>query len=110
MLSEKYSKVCRQEDLIEGIGNRFLINDIDIALFNIKGDIFALCNVCPHQHSALIYKGFIEDNCVICPVHGWKFNLKDGKMNNGGNGLNSYPIKIIDGYIYIKAEEKKTNC
>ena len=46
---------------------------------------------------------------MICPVHGWKFNLKDGKMNNGGNGLNSYPIKIIDGYIYIKAEEKKTN-
>ena len=109
MLSENFSKVCRVEDLTEGIGKRFLVNEIDIALFKIKGEVFALSNVCPHQHSALIYEGFIEDNCVVCPAHGWKFKLKDGKMENGGNGLNSYPVKVIDDIIYIKAEDKSNN-
>lgn len=109
MSSENYSKICRQDELDDSVGKRILVNDIDIALFKINGEIFALSNVCPHQHSALIYEGFIEDNCIVCPAHGWKFKLKDGTMEKGGNGLRSYPVKIVDDFIYIKAEDKSNN-
>lgn len=109
MNNNGFTKVCALNELKNSEGKRFLINDIDVALFKINEDIFALNNICPHQHTALIYNGCIEDGCVICPAHGWKFQLKNGKMPDGRNGLISYPVKLINDFIYIKAESKNTN-
>ena len=109
MQTDGYTKVCKLDELKDSVGKRFLVNDNDVALFKMNGEIFALNNVCPHQHTALIYDGFIEDGCIVCPAHGWKFQLKNGKMPDGRNGLVNYSVKLIDGIIYIKTEEKNTN-
>lgn len=101
MINDEYKKVCKLSDLRERVGQRFLINDTDIAIFKVDGIVYALSNVCPHKLSALIYDGFIEDDSVICPAHGWKFNLKDGKKPTGSRGLKSFPVKIIDDEVYV---------
>ena len=106
---EGFTKVCAIEDLKEKQGKRFFINDEEIAVFKIDGEISALNNICPHQHTALIYDGFIENGFVVCPAHGWMFNLKTGRMPTGGRGLDSYPVKIIDGNVFIKVIKKKLN-
>ncbi|MEN8193992.1 MAG: Rieske (2Fe-2S) protein [Bacteroidota bacterium] len=106
---EGFEKVCSVSDLQEKIGKRFMINDVDVALFKVDGEIYALNNICPHQHASIIYDGFVEEGCVICPAHGWEFNLKDGKMHTGGSGLDSYEVKIIDDDIYVKVYESKVN-
>lgn len=100
MIIEEYTKVCKVSELKEKEGKRFLINDTDIALFKVDGNVYALSNICPHKLSALIYDGFIEEESVICPAHGWKFNLKDGKKANGSRGLISFPVKIVDDEVY----------
>ncbi len=71
-------KFVRVSELRENQGKRFLINDVDIAVFKVNGEIFVLNNVCPHQHTSIIYDGIIEDGCIVCPAHGWMFNLKTG--------------------------------
>ncbi len=109
MKTNGFTKVCRLSELKNSEGKRFLINDIDVALFKIDNEVFALSNICPHQHTALIYDGYIEESCVVCPAHGWKFQLENGKMPDGRNGLISYSLKIIDNIIYIKAENKNTS-
>ena len=106
MQNNGYTKVCKIDELKDSVGKRFLVNDIDIALFKMDGEIFALNNVCPHQHTALIYDGYLEDGCVVCPAHGWKFQLKDGKMPDGRNGLASYPVVEKNDFIYVKVENK----
>lgn len=106
---EGFSKVCKVDDLKEKVGKRFFIDDIEVAIFKVDGKIYALNNICPHQHSALIYDGFIEDCKVICPAHGWEFNLADGKMDNNRKGLDSYEVKIIDDYVYVKVFKKELN-
>ena len=63
----------------------------------LEQKIFAVSNVCPHQQAAKIYEGFVEDEFVVCPLHGWKFKLKNGKLASGSRGLDTYPIKNIDG-------------
>ena len=40
-----------------------------------------MSNICPHQQTRLIYDGFVEDEFVVCPAHGWKFNLGTGKKD-----------------------------
>jgi UDP-MurNAc hydroxylase len=38
---------------------------------------------CPHQHVDLKECGYInDDNELVCPLHGWKFNLENGKCTN----------------------------
>jgi nitrite reductase/ring-hydroxylating ferredoxin subunit len=105
-MNNEFLSVCSLSDLSEGKGKRFIVDDNEIALFFIKGEIFALSNLCPHQHTANIYDGFIEDGCVVCPAHGWMFNLRTGKTPAGGRGLISYESKVMNGKVYIKIREK----
>ena len=108
-MDQGYKKVCKVSDLYESRGKRFLINDVDIAIFKINGKVFAVSNTCPHQHTQSIYDGIVEDGCVVCPAHGWMFNLKTGKQPTGARGLDSYLVKIIDDevFVLVKAKEFK---
>ncbi|MGD1006575.1 MAG: Rieske 2Fe-2S domain-containing protein [Ignavibacteriaceae bacterium] len=106
---EDFKKVCSIDSLKEYKGKRFFIDDIEVAVFKIDGEVHALSNICPHQHTALIYDGFIEDGCVVCPAHGWMFNLKTGRMPADSKGLDSYPAKVIDGNVFIKVIKKELN-
>ncbi len=108
-MKEGFTKICKVSELKENQGKRFLINEVDIAIFKINEEVFAVSNTCPHQHTSVIYDGFIEYGCVVCPAHGWMFNLKTGKQPTGARGLDSYPIKIIDDevFVLVKAKELK---
>ena len=108
-MEDGFIKVCTVSELKENHGKRFLINDVDIAVFKVNEEIFILNNTCPHQHTTIIYDGIIEDGCVVCPAHGWMFNLKTGLQPTGARGLDSYPIKIINDEVFamIKAKELK---
>lgn len=102
-----YKKVCKLNDLREKYGKKFLVDDVEVAIFKVDGKIYALSNICPHQHTSLIYDGFIEDGCVVCPAHGWEFSLETGKMRTGSRGLDSYPVKIVGDDIFIKVFKKE---
>lgn len=104
-----FIKICRVEDLKEKIGRQFFVNDIEIAVFKVNGKIYALSNICPHQKTHLIHEGFIENDKVYCPVHGWQFDLMTGKLAGGGKGLDVYDVKVINSYVYVKVKEKSIN-
>ena len=104
---EGFQQICFLKDLQENVGKRFIVNDVEIAVFLVNKKVYVLGNICPHQHSALIYDGFIEDEYVVCPAHGWMFNLKSGKSPTGGKGLETYESKIIAEQVYVKVVENK---
>jgi nitrite reductase/ring-hydroxylating ferredoxin subunit len=109
MIETEYTKICNVSELREKEGKRFLINEVEIAVFKVNGEIFILDNICPHRHSALIYDGFIEEDNVVCPAHGWMFNLKTGRQPTGARGLATFPVKIINNEVYsiVKPKELK---
>lgn len=106
-LEDGFEFVCRKSDLKENIGSRFIIDDIEIAIFKIADSVFALSNICPHQHTALIYEGIIEDGCIVCPVHGWMFDLQTGNKKSGRKGLATYPVQISNGDVFVKVFPKE---
>jgi nitrite reductase/ring-hydroxylating ferredoxin subunit len=97
-----FIRICSLEELSNNCGQRFIIDEVEIAIFKIEDNIYALSNICPHQQTKMIYDGFIENGCVVCPVHGWMFDLKTGNTPAGGRGLDSYETKIIDTDVYAK--------
>ena len=51
-----------------------MVNDIPIALFNIKGKIHAWDNRCPHRGGSLA-DGNISNKIIQCKFHLWEFNV-----------------------------------
>ncbi len=104
-----YKKLCRFDEIKEREGRRFIVDETEVAVFKINNTIYALSNICPHQHTSLIYDGFIEDECIVCPVHGWKFDLKTGVQPTGQKGLDSFPVIIFENEVYVKVFKKEMN-
>ena len=109
VIPEGFKKVCALSDLKDEIGRQFFVDDVEIALYKQKDEIFAVSNICPHQHTHLIYDGYLDRGRVVCPVHGWMFDLKTGCLPNGSRGLQVYESMIIDNYVYVKAVKKELN-
>jgi len=102
-----FTFVCSLGELKDNLGRKFLVNDVEIAVFKINSEVFAVSNICPHQQTHLIFDGFIEDEFVVCPAHGWKFDLRTGKKDSGSNGLQIYPVEIITDKVYVKVTQKE---
>jgi nitrite reductase/ring-hydroxylating ferredoxin subunit len=104
-----FTRICSLAELRNNGGRRFIIDDVEIAIFKIEDNIYALGNICPHQQTKMIYDGFIENGCVVCPVHGWMFDLQTGNTPAGGRGLESYETKIKNSEVYARISRKGLN-
>ncbi len=61
----------------EVIGVR--VGDRDVALCRTRdGALHATDNVCTHEYARLS-DGWLEDDELECPLHGGKFDVRDGK-------------------------------
>lgn len=80
------------------------VQDIEIAIFNINNQFFAIENRCPHQNLPLA-DGPIADNHITCPFHGAVFSLETGDVqvnpDNPCEKLTVFPVKIENNLIKI---------
>jgi nitrite reductase/ring-hydroxylating ferredoxin subunit/multimeric flavodoxin WrbA len=100
-----FQYVCRVDQVPIGQSKAFSITGergkIEIALFNLGGTFYAISNVCIHKGGPLS-KGTLEGDIVICPWHGWKYSVKNGKSpHKGGDSISSYPVRVSEGRVYV---------
>jgi NAD(P)H-dependent nitrite reductase small subunit len=100
MDSGQWTEVCQLEEIPPGRRKLVKINNTEIALFNLKGTIYAIKNRCPHRSGPLI-RGFIDPaGGIKCPMHGWRFDLRDGSSERPARAT-VYPVKVDAGRLYI---------
>ena len=91
---------CPVNDLPPGGRKLIKLNGIDIALFNIGGTVFAIKNRCPHRSGPLI-RGFTDEaGGIKCPMHGWRFDLRNGSSERPAQAT-VYPVKVEDNTLYL---------
>ncbi len=66
-----------------------------IALFNIKGTIYALNDTCMHEQRQLS-RGAVLFGKVICPGHQWKFDPATGEADGQDGCQPTYPVRVAD--------------
>lgn len=89
-------------DFPEGESSVVTINQKDIAIFNANGKLFAIDDICPHMGASLS-GGFVEDGCVTCPWHYWRFRLEDGAWaDNPKVKTGSYPVHIVGDQVELE--------
>jgi nitrite reductase/ring-hydroxylating ferredoxin subunit len=77
------------------------VNGQELLLINIKGEIFACENECPHQ-GAPLDSGIVKDGYLSCPRHGYRFDLKSGNcLDNSVYTLKIYPVTINGDEILV---------
>ena len=90
------------EAIPPGTGRAFTVGERTIAIFRtLEGTLYAAQNACPHAGSALA-GGRLGTTNVICPRHGWKFNLNTGICTHDpGYRIRVYQVREGDGAIYV---------
>ncbi len=74
----------------------------DVAIFNVNGAFFAVDDFCPHMGASLS-GGYVEDGCVTCPWHFWRFRLSDGSWaDNPKVKISAYPIHIVGDDVQLE--------
>ena len=74
-----------------------------IALFADGDGLYAIDNACRHN-GAPIDDGFVHDGCVVCPWHGWTFELATGRqvvLFGSIPGLRTYPVRVEGDEVSI---------
>jgi len=78
------------------------VNGQELLLINIKGEIFACENECPHQGSPM-QAGIVKDGRLSCPRHGYRFDLKTGDcLDNPAYTLKIFTVTIKDEDIFVE--------
>lgn len=108
-MMKKFIRACSMDELEEKKGFRLILDDYnDIAIFKIDGNIFAVDNVCPHNHTPKIFQGYIEGKNVLCPVHLYKYSLETGRQSEGlGGTLRTYEVRIEGNDVYVEKPKSK---
>ncbi|MBL8007224.1 MAG: nitrite reductase (NAD(P)H) small subunit [Ignavibacteria bacterium] len=108
-MKNEFVKICRVSDVYNRKGKSFRLDDEnEIALFKVNDVIYAVDNVCPHNHTPQIYDGYIEDMYVACPMHGFRFHLETGEQpTKAGCRLRTFEVMISGDEVYVKKPHKK---
>ena len=81
-----------------------------ITVAKIGNELFACAYKCPHA-SGILADGFIDAaGNMVCPLHRFKFDLKNGRNVSGeGYYLKIFPIEEREEGIFVGFEESWFN-
>ena len=96
-------RVTDAADIPRGQGRYVEANGLGFALFNAGGGRYYACgDLCPHEDGPLA-EGWLEGDTVICPWHGYDFELATGRCRaNEDLSIPIYPVRVITGVVEVE--------
>ena len=94
--------IGKVSDIPEGEAVVVTARNKDVAVFRTNGQLFAIDDLCPHMGASLS-GGYVEDGCVTCPWHYWRFRLADGAWgDNPKIKTGSYPVHVVGDDVQLE--------
>ena len=89
-------------ELPEGESLFIEVEGRSIVIFNLAGKFYAIGDVCSHDNGP-VGDGEIEENEIICPRHGARFDIRTGKATSlpAVVDIPSYPVRVMGDMIEI---------
>lgn len=94
------SELAQRESMAVNVGGRV------VALFRTPRGVFAVDNRCPHMGFPL-EQGTVKDCILTCHWHHARFDLTSGgTFDPWADDVRTFPVKIVDGEIWIDAADR----
>ena len=98
----QFVKVATTDEIEPGTGKLVQVNGLEIAVFNVGGQFYASGAVCPHEGGPL-EDGTLDGDVVICPWHGFDFDLKTGQcLVDSDLRVPTYPVKVEGNTVLVE--------
>jgi nitrite reductase/ring-hydroxylating ferredoxin subunit len=102
MNKDAFVSSIKESELNEGQMKALRVKGRPILLVRKSGEVFGVSNICPHMGCSF-QGGILNGYVVMCPCHGWKFDVRNGKyQENSLTALTCYRCKIENGKIYVE--------
>jgi 3-phenylpropionate/trans-cinnamate dioxygenase ferredoxin component len=99
--------VCPVEELPPGGMRLVEWEELEIAVFNCNGEIYAIEDRCSHDNGPLVEGTLDADACTIeCPRHGSLFDIKTGKPLTlpAYVPVDTFPVRVEDEMITLEVD------
>ena len=95
-------KACEVKELSDGCGKLVTVQGKPLALFRLGERIVAVDAECPHEGGPL-QDGTIENGCVVCPWHNYKFELAGGRCDVEPDlKVGTYPTSVEGDDVFVE--------
>ncbi len=107
MSKTDFVSAIKDAELGEGKMRGVRVKGKPVLLAKVGGQVYAVSNLCPHAGCQL-QSGILTDYLVMCPCHGWKFDIRNGEyQENHQTKLQTYKCQIEKGKILIEISKNK---
>jgi nitrite reductase/ring-hydroxylating ferredoxin subunit/uncharacterized membrane protein len=98
-----FTRAAREADLREGQPVRGEVDGVRIVLVRRGTRIFAIGERCSHLGGPLA-EGRVEDDGIVCPWHGSRFALEDGRVLDGPATMPQpcFETRVRDGFVEVR--------
>jgi 3-phenylpropionate/trans-cinnamate dioxygenase ferredoxin subunit len=98
----RYVRVGKASDVPAGRAEVYDVEDRKIAVFRLEDGFYAIEDICTHDGGPLA-EGEIEEDQVICPRHGARFDIKTGEALTlpAVTPVESYPVRVDGNELFI---------
>jgi len=98
-----YIKICTVKEISEKNALLFRVNNHEVLIINVKGQIKAYYGRCAHNFNPLPPSSFDGEAKIICPIHLWVYNALTGKsIDPQGYSLFPLDVKIEEDNVLVK--------
>lgn len=101
---QEWTPVLDASMLLDGRPMRAMAGERELLIVSRDGTIHVLADRCAHRGGKL-HEGELEGDCIICPLHGTRFRLKDGSVARGPSAYPQpvYAARVNDGRVEVRA-------
>ena len=106
--ASSWQAVCDSDDIGEMLGVRALVNGEQIAIFRVKGELFAISAIDPFTQTAVLSRGIIGDlkgeTVVASPIYKQHFILSTGIcLEDETVSVKTYAVRESGGSVELTA-------
>ncbi len=101
-MTNGFARVCAASEIGANESKAFEIGGKNILVCNTSEGFYAVNNICTHQYQPL-EGGKIRAYFIFCPLHGQRFNLKNGAPTGQltDRPLETFSLQIENGDIMV---------
>ena len=98
-----WHKLAMLTDIPEDAALETGADGLPLALYNVEGRVYCTGNLCTHAE-AFLSDGFLEGHEIECPLHGARFDIRDGHVlcQPASKDIPTYPVRVEGGAVFVE--------